>query len=279
MVHGHLTGTRERRYYVLFCVEGPNLEVTDLLLKHHTFWNLTVMLCISKKLFSVVNDVQKAPTQKKRIQTRRKSVGCLIFVPSENTAQTFAGTYIRVMSANSQQNSKKYGNKSLSINVPPQSGSFLASFYGIDEGFKQQENNMVQHLAAGIVGLDGITKKQKTSDRTFAANRSPAMSLEKAIHLGHDEDIVYLMSQTEGNNNSLVVFNVFKFGFMIPQKWKDERQKRCGRWLVENLGFKESLIGDSFTYTHDKAKVTIQHANSFCLFFFLFFFNLYFFVL
>ena len=166
------------------------------------------------------------------------------------------------MSANSQHNSKKYGNKSLSINVPPPSGSFLASFYGIDEGFKQQENSMVQHLAAGIVALDGITKKQKTSDRTFAANRSPAMSLEKAIHLGHDDDIAYLMSQMEGTNNTLVVFNVYKLGFMIPSQWKDERQKRCGRWLVENLGFKESLIGDSFTYTHDKAKVIVQQYHS-----------------
>lgn len=158
------------------------------------------------------------------------------------------------MSQKTQQTTKKYGKCSLSINVPPPSGSFLSNFYS-DEGYKQQENNMVQNIASSVVDLDAITKKRKTSEKTFTANRSPAMSLQNSFQLGHDEDILFLISQTEGNNHNLVTLGFYKLCFVFPIGWKWERQNRCRTWLTENLGFKEIVVGDSLAYSNDKTKV------------------------
>jgi len=131
-----------------------------------------------------------------------------------------------------------------------------------DGGYKQQEN-MTENIASGIVDFDQNAKRLKTSEKTFTAKSSPSMSLEKSMDLGHDEDILFLISQTEGNNHNLVGLGYIKLCFVFPNGWKVERQNRCRTWLTENLGFTESLLGNSsVAYSNNRTKVDSRRFQS-----------------
>lgn len=115
---------------------------------------------------------------------------------------------------------------------------------------------MTENIASSIVDFDQTTKRLKTSERTFTAKSSPSMSLEKSMDLGHDEDIIFLISQTEGNSHNLMNLGFTKLCFVFPNGWKVERQNRCRTWLTENLGFTESLLGNSsVAYSNSRTKV------------------------
>lgn len=157
------------------------------------------------------------------------------------------------MYANTQQTTKKFGKKALTVNT--NAAPFMINKIITDEGYKQQEN-MTENIASGIVDFDQTTKRLKTSEKTFTAKSSPSMSLEKSMDLGHDEDILFLISQTEGNNHNLVGLGYIKLCFVFPNGWKVERQNRCRMWLTENLGFTESLLGNSsIAYSNNRTKV------------------------
>jgi hypothetical protein len=140
-------------------------------------------------------------------------------------------------------------------NISQQSGPFSAQAYNL-EAAKMTENYYAPNVASELLDTDAAAKKRKTSENTHISKKLPSMSLEKSIHLGHDDDVNFLLSQTEGNGHNLASIGILRVGFIFPEYWKVERIDRCGTWLKESLGFKSFMVGSSFAYTHE-TKVSI----------------------
>lgn len=175
---------------------------------------------------------------------QNESVERLIFFFREDLIQTFkrhSSINIVAMTSIPPVIQKTYGSKK-NRNVAQPISSF-GSIFPDEEASKQRENTFAENVAKGI----GDSSTFKNSDRAFTTHRIPIVKLEKAIRLGTNDDLLFLISQTEGEHSLL---GFFQLGFVIPPEWDSHRQNRCRTWLMVNLGFQERIFGNTFAYTH-----------------------------
>lgn len=161
-----------------------------------------------------------------------------------------------------EKNQRTFGKK-LYSSAPVASGTFNALFQAgplvtasFDENtypriFERGEDTTF--ASSGNSAEDGSLKRRKL------AKKKTEVNLEKSIKKGHEEDIQFLTDQTkEGGSHNLTIFGFYKLGLVLPEEWKNDRRERCRLWLLDVLGFEETLWGNNIAYVHRSTKVTIN---------------------